>query len=170
MAGETFTLYSDEIVNNSMVMGNDTYELIVSPEQNNNADYNSLRVIVEYDDFLPAITGTTYGVTAMIESSNQEVGANQRWFPIAYQFREYKGKETQAKIRELILQPDFTIIDAGVDDVVYVADVEQARISRTAGKLGGDWRIRILLKETGYGGAGAFQSGKINVYGERFNV
>ncbi len=167
-----FNIWTNEAIDNTGVSSNGEYELLNSGPLDNNGDYNSLRLVVEYKDILPeddAIANSFY-LTAVVEASNGLTGASEAWFPIAYQFRGYR-KAFQGTIREIILQPNLVVIDQGVDDVTFVGNETKARISRQQGKLPDtDWRVRVLLTEEGHGGPGAFASGKITVYGERFNV
>lgn len=166
------TIWTDQVIDNSIVTGNGDYDILTSSPQTNQSDYSSIRVVVDYKDILPEddAIANTFWLTAIVEADNKETGANQIWTPIAYQFRGYR-KAFNGLTREIILQPNLVVIDQGVDDVIFVGSATVARLSRQQGKLiDSKYRVRIVLTEEGYGGAGAFTSGKISAYAELFNV
>ena len=165
-------IWTDQAIDNSAVTANGDYDILVSAEKTNQSDYNSLRVVIDYNDVLPEddAIANTFFLTAVLESDNGGTGAAQKWAPIAYQFSGYR-KEFQGTTREIVLQPNLVVLDQGLDDAIFVGNQTIARISRQQGKLvDSKYRIRIVLTEEGYGGAGAFTSGKVSAYTERFNV
>lgn len=170
MAGVDFQLYTDHGVDDTNITANGTYDLLTSATQTNSGDYDSLRVVIEYTNFSASGSGTSWNIQAIVESNNGLSGASEKWFPITHQFRSYRGKDTEASTRELILQPDLVVIDQGVDDVVFIGNDEDTRISRVQGRLGDEWRIRFVLTENDHSGSGSFTDGDITVYGERYNA
>ena len=164
----TFSIWESEVFDNTGITGNGVWHLATSTEQPNATGLNSIRVVCEYESVTPASNDREFDLTCIVESSNGETGAAQKWFPIAYQFDPFR-RDIKGKTRELILQPSIVVIDMGVDDGIQLGGDTVARISRQQGKLGDDFRVCIVLHEQDYGGPGAFQSATISVYGERFN-
>jgi len=164
---DTFSIWSDELVDNTPITGNGSFTLITSNDLPNANNFNSLRMVIEYKITTPASNDRNFDITAVVESSN-EVNPTPMWYPIAYQFNSFR-RDIQGTSRILILQPNMSTFDTGVDDVVFVAG-ERARISRQQGKLGGEFRLRIAILESGFGGPGGFQDMLISAYGERFNA
>jgi hypothetical protein len=162
----SFNLASDVIKTaaNIGINGNGIYTVWTSQTQQNPTDLTSLRTIIDYKDTSPTYgeNPITFEISALIESQN-----NGNWFPVAYQFEPFRTAD-QGKKRILLLQPDISTFDSGIDDIIYVGGETIARISRQQGKLGPSWRARIIVLENGYGSPGAFQSLTFNVYGEVF--
>lgn len=149
--------------NNSQITANGTYDLYVGPEMSNNNNLPSLRAAVDFSNFVPLDGGAInpkYSITALFESIQSGV-----WFPIAYQFTPYRGNGSGNQ-RIIILQPNIDTFNLGIDDAIYVADQTIALVSRQQGKLGPSYRLRVVLRETGYGTPEAFQSGTIKVVAE----
>jgi hypothetical protein len=66
------------------------------------------------------------------------------------------------------MQPNLINLDVGIDDIVYVAQSIESRISRQQGLLGQSFRVRIVLFENDKDGARSFQGCTISAFGERF--
>lgn len=147
-------------INNQAISGNGSFDVYTSSEVNNNNNLPSLRVILEYSDPVP---NTFINITAVIESEQ-----NGSWFPIAYQFNPFTDMGNGPK-RIIILQPNISAADAGIDDDLYVGNAVIARTSRQQGKVGSKFRVRFVVYENNHGTAQAFQSIKVKVYGELFD-
>lgn len=149
---------------NASITANGTYDLFVGVTQNNNNNLPSLRAVVDFSNFSPMEGGAVnpkYAITCLIESIQNGV-----WYPVAYQFEPYRGNPGNGHQRVIILQPGLVTFDVGLDDVVWVGDTTIARISRQQGKLGSSFRLRVVLKEDGFGTPDAFQGGTIRVVAE----
>lgn len=158
MAAQSFTLASNVTVNNSVITGNGAFTVWTSSTINNNNGIQSLRVIIDYYDPSPV----DVSITAIIESEQ-----SGNWFPIAYQFSPFVNIGN-GKQRIIILQPNISADNSGIDDDIYVGNIVLARVSRQQGKVGSSFRIRLVVNEQNYGVA-AFQSIKVNIYGELFD-
>ena len=172
MAGQKFSIIENQLLDNSGISGNGNHHLYTSPSQSNSSGpsgylYDSLRVVIQYG--APTPNGAyTSDIRAIIESSNGESGADEKWFPIAYQFEGYFVPDG-GPTREIMLHPTLTVIDLGVDDIVWDGGFAAA-ISRQQGKLGAEFRVCIVLNETAHGTPDAFQSVPVSIYGEMFNA
>lgn len=172
MAGQKFSILENHTLDNSNVDGNGKHHLYISPSQNNQSGpngylFDSLRVVIQYGDPVPNGAYTSE-IRAIVESSNGETGANELWFPIAYQFEGFYVPDG-GPTREIMLHPALTVVDMGVDDIVWDGGFAAA-ISRQQGKLGADFRVCIIMNETAYGTSNAFQSVPVSIYGEMFNA
>lgn len=164
MAQQTFTLWTGQTFTPNVEPG--THDLVTSSNISNNNNLPSARIVVEYTAVTPddsVNVEKTFGVTAILEA----LGGNGQWFPVAYQFEPFRSLQNGSK-RVIVLQPDISDFNAGIDDIVYVADATVARISRQQGKCGGTMRVRLVLRENGTG-AGALQSLTVTAYGELYD-
>lgn len=168
MGAASFTLASNIQKTNSVVTANGLYDLWLSADQSNPLGLTSLKMVIDYKDSSPGYGGPalTFEIGFVIEA---RIGSN--WYPIAYQFEPYRAPtDGNGKKRILVLQPDISTFDAGIDDVMWVGGETVARVSRQQGKLGDLWRARMIVRENGYGGAGAFQSVTFDCYGETYDA
>lgn len=139
-------------------------DLLVSDPQNNTFDHPSLSLTIQYEDLIP-FQGQ-FRISAVVEAQEAQSG---RWRRIAHQndglFRGDIGPT-----REIVLQPDLLVIDAGIDELVYVADEEISHISRHQGRMpsSSSWRIRVILNDYGIGTEHEFKSVKISAFGETY--
>lgn len=151
----SFNLANNVTINNSAVTGNGKYTIWTST--NVSAVGNqSMRVIIDYKTSAPDETN----VTAIVESEQ-----NGHWFPIAYQFNPFNNLDNGPQ-RIIIMQPDISVFNTGIDDDMYVGGQVIARISRFQGKVGSNLRVKLVLQESNYGTPNAFQSLNIDCYGE----
>lgn len=113
---------------------------------------NSARLTIDYSSLLPA-AGGNYFIGCELEAKQ----ASGLWAPIAYQFEPVRGT-SQAMQRIIIVQPDLSVFDAGIDDIVAPTGDEQSRISRQQGEVpDSDLRVRFLIKDNLVGQASAFE-------------
>lgn len=155
MASSTQTL-CDQTLNNTAITGNGVFTLFTSATINNSVGLASGRVILDYSSANPSDNGTntiTYAITAVLEGLQDSV-----WYPVAYQFEPYKGNSANGNQRIMVVQPGIQAFDAGIDDIIWVGDTTIARVSRQQGKLPTALRLKMVCKENGFGGSGAFQS------------
>ena len=167
MGQAAFTLCTNQVITNANITGNGRCSCYTSSTITNPGNYPSLRVVLDYSNPLPLDGGAvaiTYSIGAILESEK-----DGRWFPIAYQFEDFYNPDGGSR-RILTLQPDIDSFDAGIDDIIYVAGATEARVSRQQGKVGSSFRLRIIINERGFGGAGAFQSVTLNAYGELYDA
>lgn len=167
MGQTSFVLLTNQEITNSAISGNGRTTIYTSSTQLNPGGFQSLRLIVEYVNPIPLDGGSipiTYTLNTIVESLN-----GIHWYPIAYQFESFSNPDNGLK-RIIVLQPNMNTFDAGIDDVVYVGGAAEARISRQQGKVGSSFRVRIICNETGFGGAGAFQSATISICGELYDI
>ncbi len=158
MANLNFSLASGLQIGNSAVQGNGTYTVWTSNVQNNPNDLSSMRVIIDYSSPNPS----AINITAIVESSQ-----DGNWFPICYQFTPFTDSGNGPK-RILVMQPDILSINSGIDDDTYIGDSVVARTSRFQGKVGANFRVRLVVYENNYGLANSFQNVTVNVYGELY--
>ena len=172
MAGEKFTIETNKALDSSAITENGRHQLYTSPSVSNASGnsgylYDSLRLVIDYENLNPDLR-TEFDIQAIVESSNGEDGADQRWFPVAYQFEPFYRSDFGPK-REILLQPNLIVIDVGIDDIVYVGGFEAA-VSRQQGKLGSDFRVVLILNERGFGTPEAFSGVDVSIYGEMFSA
>lgn len=132
----------------------------------NNPVLRAMNLIIEYDATPDGAGGLpSFEIGAVVEGKN---GAH--WYPIAYQFSPYRYPQ-QGRKRIITLDPDATVLDAGVDDIVYVANEVQAKINRQQGTVPDEGiRVRLLLTEYDFGGPNSFQQATVTAYGELYNA
>lgn len=146
-------------------------DLLISSVQSNSIGDSSLRLVVKYDELTPndndgSQVAPSYEIGLLIEGRD----ANNNWFPIGYQFNGVKRTDL-ANPRTILLQPDISDFFSGVDDSVFVAGREIARISRQQGILPPSaFRVRLILIDQDPTGPGHFVSGVISVVGEKYNL
>lgn len=151
------------------VSANGDYDLFVSAPVTNVLDqWTAARIVIDYEAAVPDwySVGRNWDIFAVIEANNGQSGANQRFFPIAYQFEPYRNPG-QGKQRVLLFGQQVPNAE-GVDDIVYIGGVV-ARISRQSSKVLTDFRVRLSLREYGFGTPQAFQSVTVSIYGDLFN-
>lgn len=170
MPKQDFLVFNQEVVTSSSlgIDGNGTFEL-TGPEISNAASFKSLRLVMQYDGVTPGFgqVAQSFDIDCEVEGYN---GSVDLWFPIAYQFRSFRNPE-QGKKRIIMMLPSMAGFDAGVDDIVWVADKTEARISRQQGNLPDSrFRVKVKVTERDFGGAGAFQSVNITAFGEAFDA
>lgn len=160
------SLADNLLVTNEAITGNGVYNIWTSNVINNSNSIPSLRLIIEYANIQPdsrvSGVGNTFGITVVVES---QIGT--KWFPIAYQFSSY-DTPGNGDTRIILLQPDINSDNAGIDDDMYVGGNTIAKTSRQQGKLGSNFRVRLVCQENGYGQAGSFQSVNVSIFGETF--
>lgn len=151
------------------VTGNGTFVIHESsPPYVNTTDKPGMRVVVTYgspvpQDGQPEPTG--YAIQCLVEGKlNTDL-----WYPIAYQYEPWRNFDEGSQ-RIILLQPDISTFDTGIDDIVYAGGSTIARISRQQGRASHDIRLRVLLRETKFGTPEAFQSIAMEVKGELFDV
>ena len=167
MGQQAITLATNVTVNNSAITSNGVFDVWTSSILTNNNALPCLRLVTEYANITPNDSqtgiGSTFGLSIVVEA---QIGT--RWFPIAYQFGDYRSPGN-GETRIIILQPDMSTFDSGIDDNMFVGGQVIARISRQQGKVGATYRVKLVCQENGHGGAGSFQSVNINIYGELFD-
>jgi len=164
MAQITFALLNGQQITNAVVTGNGTFDLYTSAAQNNTVNMPCLRLVVDYHASVPDDITIPGGISVVVESQN-----NGNWFPIAYQFEAYRRADNGPK-RIIVLQPDISTFDAGIDDIMWIGDTTAARISRQQGKVGATYRVRVQLKEIAHGQPNQFQSVTMSIYGELYDI
>lgn len=162
MAQSAFTLLTNQLIDNSIVNGNGLFTLWTSPSQNNSVGLPCLRLVTEYKEITPAAFFTC-GLNVVVEAQ-----AGSQWYVVAYQFERFHGVGDGDQ-RVIVLQPDISTFNDGIDSIVYVAGATMSRISRQQGRVGGTFRVRLLYQENAYGQPDRFQSGRFNVYGELYD-
>tara|TARA_R110002074_G_scaffold402324_1_gene607067 strand:+ start:136028 stop:136513 length:486 start_codon:yes stop_codon:yes gene_type:complete len=161
MAQDKFVLADNITIDNTAITANGEYDIFISDTKTNSVGLPSLRVVVEYSLLTPVdIIG---GINVVVESEN-----NGSWYPIAYQFEAYINSQ-QGDKRIIMLQPDMSTYNDGVDSIIWFANKTEGRISRQQGKVGTSFRVRVDLVENGFGGPYAFQSVKLNILGELYD-
>ena len=165
MAQQSFTLATNLARTSSNAAG--TSDLFVSSNIQNNNNLPNCSVVISYDGITPNNTlnvQKTFGLTAVLEAL-----LDGKWFPVAYQFEPYRNPDN-GKQRILVMQQDVQSFDAGIDDVVYVAESTVARISRQQGKAAGTMRVRVILRENDVNAEGAFSSVNLTIFGELYDA
>lgn len=170
MGSNKFAIADDLAINNGSISTNGSHVVYSSPVQSNSVGLSSLECVVEYANVLPEFGAIpiTYRIYAVVEGRNDS-GNSQRWYPIAYQFEGFR-RDDDGRQRVIRMQPNMNTFDSGIDDIVYVGGETIARISRQQGQLPEAWRVCVIVEEFDAGGAGAFQSANISIYGETFDV
>lgn len=167
MAQAGFSLYTNQLITNAAITGNGVFDVLVGANQTNSLALAGLRLVLDYSQEVPADGGATPITWALGALAEVQNGA--AWFPVAYQFEQF-ANPAQGRKRVVMLAPNISTFDAGIDDVMYVGGETIARISRQQGMLGSTWRLRVVCRESGFGGAGAFQSARLSAYGEMFDA
>lgn len=164
----TAVSFCDAVLTNSAVTGNGTFTIFTSSNVTNNNDIKSLRVVAKYSNPVPLDGNpdpTAYSIQCVIEGRvNTDV-----WYPIAYQYEPWRNFD-EGDQRIILLQPNLSTIDTGIDDIIYAGGATVARLSRQQGVAANPMRLRVLLRETAYGTPQAFQSIHLEVKGELFDV
>jgi mannose/fructose/N-acetylgalactosamine-specific phosphotransferase system component IIB len=166
MAQQSFTLATNMVRTNSGG-AQGTIDLFVSQNIQNNNNLPNCRLVVIYDDISPDNSlnaQKTFGLTAVLEAL-----LDGKWFPVAYQFEPFQNPDN-GRQRIIVMQQDVQSFDAGIDDVVYVAESTVARISRQQGKAAATMRVRIILRENDANNVGAFSSVSLTVFGELYDA
>lgn len=159
MATQAFSLANNLVLNNSGITGNGVFTIWTSSNISNNNNLYGMRLIVEYSNPLP----TSVSVTAVVEALQSGM-----WFPVAYQFNSFNNMDNGPQ-RILLLLPNISSDNAGIDDDMYVGNSVIARISRQQGKAGATMRVRLIAQENSYGTGSQFESIKVSMYGELFD-
>lgn len=169
MASSTFTVINNQILSHNG--GNGTFDLFVGNQITNPNNMPSARLVVNYSNIQPVSDGSValqFGLSVVLEG----LAANGTWFPCAYQFESFKDS-ANGNTRVIVLQPDISDFNTGIDDIMYVADATVARISRQQGKMPGAFRARVVLRENGWTagvrGPGAFQQVNVTITGELYD-
>lgn len=141
---------------NSVVTGNGTFVLYQGATVSNNNALPCARLIVDFSNPVSVDDGVinpSYGITCVLEGIQDGV-----WYPVAYQFEPFRGNPDNGSQRILIVGPDISTYDTGIDDIVWVAETTSARISRQQGRIPAQIRLKILVRESQFGTANAFSS------------
>ncbi|RKZ92521.1 MAG: hypothetical protein DRQ40_08660, partial [Gammaproteobacteria bacterium] len=150
------------------INANGTFTLALSSEHSNSPAGNPmLKMVMTYDGITPDFGSVpqTFDIDCVIEGKN-----GNEWFPVAYQFAPFR-KSKEGRIRILSLEPSVAGFDAGVDDVMFVGDTVEARVSRQQGRLPAtSFRVRVSVTERDYGGPGSFQEVCLSGFGEVFGA
>ena len=161
------TLWANELVeasNYTINAGEKTHLLVSSEISNANSPKNSVKAIVEYSGLVPNVTS---GYIGFIVEGKDGAG---NWHPLVYQFADYRSVGTAGK-RILIMQPDMDTFNLGIDDIVFVAGEEEARISREQGSLPTTaLRCCVILRDYDPTGTAAFEQVTINATLETYDV
>ena len=168
MAQAKFVIFDGTLTNQDVdgnaITANGDYDLFISNSVNNSVSLPSLRIVVDYELMTPVeFIG---GINVIVESENDGV-----WYPIAYQFEPYFN-QAQGTKRIIVLQPDMSTFDDGIDSIIYFAGKTEGRISRQQGKVGDSFRVRVSLVENGYGQHNdqyTFGSLKVHITGELYD-
>lgn len=168
MALERFSVWSNRTITASEigVNGNGEFELACSNQLSNNNNLTALRLVVDYESGVPESSVRNWDIFCVVEGNNGESGPNQRFFTIGHQFEPYR-RDINGKRRILLIGQNVPNAE-GVDDIVFIGTPVE-RISRQSSKLPQEFRVRMTLRELGYGTSGAFQSITLSVYGEKFD-
>jgi hypothetical protein len=168
MAQVSFVLLNDynftESEIDTLVPGNGTHTLWTSATQSNNTGLESMRIVIDYKEVLPAwppASSVSYALALVIEALHN----SDEWFPVAYQFEPFNYVENSRQ-REIYVDPSISDFNAGIDDIMYLGGKTIARISRQQGRVGLSWRARLICVENNHGSGEALQSAKISIYGE----
>lgn len=167
---QAFVLFDAQTLTASgTITGNGTFDLAVSDSQDNSVNaFKALKLITDYSEITPDFGANpqTFFIDVLVEGKS----ADTQWYPIAYQFSSYKNDVQGAK-RVIQLQQNIAGFDAGFDDIIFIGNTTYARVSRQQGNVPDtEWRVRLIVTETDFGGQGSFQSVKISMYGEVFDV
>lgn len=168
MSTKRTSIWNEQLVeaSNFTINPNETVHLLTSAEIGNNSGtiYNSLKVILSYKDLTP--DGGSAKIGAVVEAKD----VNNKFHPILYQFSPLV-QANQGLERTLIMQPDMSDFNAGIDDVIFPVNEAIARISRHQGILPeSTFRVCILLVDSNPTGPDAFVSLKVSAEAEQYNV
>ena len=162
MAQAQFSLLDHATYTNAGITANGVHQLYCSPTQGNTFSLTSMRMIIDYHSLAP--NDLPGGLGLVVEGKN---GGN--WYPIAHQYERYYNN-VQGTQRIIILQPDISLYDDGIDSIIYVGGQTICRVSRQQGRVGSDWRVKLLLDERAYGQAQAFTGTTVSIMGELYDV
>lgn len=160
---------NEELTASSLGIGKSGSYEYIGPEIQNAGGFKSLRLVIQYDEVAPGFGSVpqSFDIDAEVEGFNSSVDL---WFPLAYQFRPFSNPGQGAK-RIIMMLPSMAGFDAGVDDIIWIADKTEARISRQQGNLpDSKFRVKLKVTERDFGGPGAFQSVKLTAFGEAFDA
>ncbi len=169
MGSEAITFWGtpqEILASNLNIVAGKEMTVLTSPvlENISGTQYNSIKINIDYSELVPNFG--QFFVGALLEAKNLAGDYD----PICYQFSALRSS-TQAQKRIMILQPDMDTFNLGIDDIVFPADEETARISRGQGVLPvSDYRLRIVLTDKDPLGASPFVSVKLIATGEKYNV
>ncbi len=117
-----------------------------------------IRVVVDYHD----LQSFPYG--ASLQAVVEGKSAQGQYYIIAYQFEEFRLAGSTQK-RQIVMDPNLTWLDAGIDNIIYVGGVTAEQVSNQQGILPPIWRLRLLV-----GNPNSFTSARLSIYGERFSL
>lgn len=169
MPVETFSLLTSRVFTPADLtdyVANGDYDLFISAVQSNNNNLSALRLVIDYESSTQAQEDRNWQIMGVVEGSNGLVDPNTRWFTLGYQFEPFQ-QDGNGKRRVILLGQGMPNAE-GVDDIVYIGTPRE-RISRIVSKLAASFRVRLILRELGYGTANAFQNITISIYGEKFD-
>lgn len=167
MAADPFVLWNNHVLDNTPITGNGQFELGVTNPENNNGGYNSIFLHMEFMDILPDQDALNpfYWINVQLETGDNA----GNWWPIGHMFEPFRFAHNGTK-NIIVVQPNIFNIDEGVPIALWDGIAVSQLISRQQGILGVNFRVRFLIREEKYGEPNAFQSMKVNVFGERYNV
>ena len=167
MASDPFTIYNNQVFDNTNVTNNGKFVLDTSSDYNNTGSYNSIRAIGEFSSLTPDpdTNNTNYAIRFVVESSDD----SGHWFPIGAMFEPIRHLGGGSR-HIIIVQPNIFNIDEGVPVDDWDGQNVTTRISRQQGSLGVDYRVKLEIVESKYGTADAFSSLNITLFGERYNA
>ncbi len=160
----TTQILVSQTFDNTIVTGNGSYDLYVSPTYSNSNLRTSIKLIVDYEDNQPVpgaiVEPVQYDLVAFLESDD---GSGNGWYPFHYQFEPYRSPGS-GRQHILIMEPSIFNLDEGVPLDIWDGVQVIARQSKKQGSVPDNFRLRIQLNEFRYGEPGAFQSATISAH------
>ena len=168
MAVSSFSLYTNQLIENTNVTGNGNFTVLTSPTQNNTNGMPAIKVVAQFSEFTPdpVLNPTSYSFVVAIETSNNN-GAT--WFPLVTQFDPLRNPEHGSTII-LVAAPNIFNPDEGISYDDWNGFNVVSRTSRRQDSLGAQYRVRLMVNETNHGQPGSFQSVKVSISGERYDI
>lgn len=168
MSSVPFTLEASKVLDNTNVVSNGITNIYTGASQSNTGDYGGLKVIMEYSDLLPDpdIANSNYSLSCVVESQDD---SGQHWYPLIRQFDVLRSLNQGAR-QVLIISPGIFTFDEGVPIDDWDGQKVTTRYNKKQDRLTDIWRVCVHVLENKFGDPDAFQSCKINLYGERFNA
>lgn len=168
MATKQTTIWNEQLVEATSytINANETVHLLTSAEITNDSGtiYDSLKVVIRYAELVN--DGGSSKIGAVVEAKD----GNGNFYPILYQFSPMV-QLNQGPERILIMQPDLSDFNAGIDDVIFPVNETVGRISRHQGILPeSTFRVCILLVDSDPNGTEPFVSLKVSAEAEQYNV
>lgn len=168
MAVSSFNLYTNQLIENTNVTGNGNFTVLTSAAQNNTNGMPGIKVVAQLSEFTPdpSIESTSYSLVFTLETSNNN-GAS--WFPLVTQFDPLRNPEQGSTII-LVAAPNIFNPDEGISYDDWNGLNVVSRTSRRQDTLGAQYRIRLMVNESNHGQPGSFQSVRVSISGERYDV